>query len=128
MHWHTALITSTFTPRFTTTYLRTDITKPPLHFVSLQLIFAWRRKQMSRLKKMRLTTAYPRVAFTEGASQELPPHGLYVKTSRKKPARLHGVCINTAYPRTALITSLSRRSTAALANIYHRIASTTRLC
>ena len=27
------------------TYHRIDITRPPLHFVSLQLIFAWRRKQ-----------------------------------------------------------------------------------
>ena len=81
MHLHTALITSTFTLRFTTTYRRNDITMPPLHFVSLQLIFAWRRKQMSTLKKMRLTTAYPRDVFTKGASKELPPHGLRVKTS-----------------------------------------------
>ena len=44
MRLHTALITRTFTPRFTT-YHRIDITRPPLHFVSLQLILAWRRKQ-----------------------------------------------------------------------------------
>ena len=40
MHSHTALITDTFTPRFTTTYIRINVTKSPLHFASLQLIFA----------------------------------------------------------------------------------------
>ena len=75
MYMHTAKITSTIPQRFTT-YHRTDITKPPLYFAPLQLIFAWRRKQMTRLEKMRPTTTYPRIAFTEGTSLELPPHGL----------------------------------------------------
>ena len=123
MHLHTAYKTCTFTLRITT-YHRIDITKPALHFVSLHLVFAWRRSQMSRLKKMRLTTTYPRVAFAESTSLELPPHGLGVKIPRKEFIRLHGVRLTTAYPRIALITSLSRRSAVALSKTYHRIAST----
>ena len=36
---------------------------------------------MSRLKKMHLTTTYPRTAFAENTSLENPPHGLRVKIS-----------------------------------------------
>ena len=77
--------------------------------------------RMSRLKKMCITTTYPRIAITEGTSLELHPHGLRVKTSREKFPRLHGVRLTTAYLRIALITSLSSRSAVARAEIYHRV-------
>ena len=81
--------------------------------------------RMSRFRKMRPTTHFPRIAFAESASQALPPHGLRAKISCIKYTRLHGVRLTTAHPRTALITSLSRRSAGALTTTYHRIASTT---
>ena len=84
--------------------------------------------RMSRLKNMCLTTTYPRIAFAEGASLELQPHGLREKASYKKYSLLHGVRLTTAHPRIALITSLSRRSAVPLTKNYLRIASTTYLC
>ena len=121
------------------------LSQAPSHSASLQLTFALTSPnhlftashyvlfphgfahRMSRFKKLRLTTTYPRIAFTECTSLKLPRHGLRVKTSRKNFSRLSGVRLTTAYLRTALITSLSRRSTVALTKTYHRIASTTSL-
>ena len=74
--------------------------------------------------KMRLATTYPRMAFAESTSQELPPHGHRAKNSHENIPRLHGVHLTTAYPRIALITTLSRRLAVALTKTYQRIAST----
>ena len=80
--------------------------------------------RISRLKEMRLATNYPRMAFAESPSLELPPHGLRVKMPHEHYPRMHGVRLTTAYPRTALIASLSSRSAVARTKIYRHIAST----
>ena len=84
--------------------------------------------RMSRLKMMRLTKTYPRMAFAESTSLGLPPHGLRVKILREKFPRLHDVRLTTAHLRIAPITSLSSRSAVARTKIYHRLASTRSLC
>ena len=110
------------------TYLRIDITNPPHPSSNYVLLTHGVVDRMSRLKKMRLASYYPRMAFAESTSLKLPPHGLRVNISNGYFPRLHGVRLTTAYPRTALITSFSCRSALALTKTYHRIDSTTGLC
>merc|ERR1711989_299807 len=73
------------------------LSQAPSHSASLLLIFALTSPshlftlshnnlfshgvvdRMSGLKKLRLTTTYPRMAFAESTSLELPPQGLRVK-------------------------------------------------
>merc|ERR1711989_58631 len=77
------------------------LSQAPSHSASLQLTFALTSPnhlftvphyvlfphgfahRMSRFKKLRLTTSYPRIAFAGCTSLKLPRHGLRVKTSRK---------------------------------------------
>ena len=119
------------TPSHPASLLLTFALKSPSHLFTLPHYNFFSRgvvSRMSRLKKMRLTSTYPRTALTESTSIELTPHGLRVKIPRKNFPGLQSVRLTTASLRVALITSLSSRLAMARAKIYHRIASTTGLC
>ena len=104
-HLRTAFIKSTFTLRLVATNSRVfyqphqcvctlPLSQAPSHLASLQLTFALTSPnhlftlshynllshgvadRMSRLRKMRLTTTYHRIVFTDSTSLELVPQGL----------------------------------------------------
>ena len=130
-HQCTCKLPKSQAPSHPASQLLTFALTSPTHLFTLSICNLYSHgvvNRMSRLKKMGLATAYPRIAFAESTSLKLPPQGLRVLISRKNYSRLQGVRLTTAYPRIALITSLSRRSAVALTKVCHRIASTTHTC
>ena len=80
MHLRTAFITHTHTPSHSASLLLTFAMASPSHLFTASNYILFSHgvvDRMSRLKKMRLTTTYPRMAFTK-TSLGLPPHAFRV--------------------------------------------------